>query len=66
MCEYRRTFKGLRADHGGLRQVDVAKKLGIAMASYNGIEQFVDDPAIVESIEDLYGIKIKIEISEAE
>lgn len=61
----RRTMKGLRADNGNLRQIDAARLLNLNSATYNGIEQFVDDPAVVEAIEKLYGVKIEVTITEA-
>lgn len=63
---YRRTLKGLRADHGGIRQHDAAKMLGLSTPAYNVIEQFVDDPSIADAIGNLYGVVIKVSITNAE
>jgi len=64
MEKRRRTLKGIRADHGNMRQTDAAKEIGIAQTSYNAIEQFVDDPSIAEAIGKLYGVKIEVSITE--
>ena len=66
MEKHRRTLKGIRADHGSMRQADAAKKIGIAQASYNAIEQFVDDPSTAEAIGKLFGVKIEVSITDAE
>ena len=63
---YRRTLKGLRADRGNMRQKDVAKELGINSPAYTVIEQFVDDPSTADAIGKLFGVKIEVNIVEAE
>lgn len=62
----RRTLKGIRADLGKLTQTDAAEKLGMKLSVYNAIEQFVDDPSIAEAIGKLYGVKIEVNITNAE
>ncbi len=64
--QYRRTLKGLRADHGDIRQKDVAEKLGINGPAYTVIEQFVDDPSTANAIGKLFGVKIEVSITDAE
>ncbi len=65
MSARRRTLKGIRADLGGMKQADAAKKLGMHQTVYCMIEQFVDDPSIAEAIGKLYGVKIEVVISDA-
>lgn len=66
MGAYKRTLKGIRADRGGLSQTAVAKELSMNQSVYNAIEQFVDDPSIADAIGKLYGVNIKIIITDAE
>lgn len=62
MSGYRRTLRGIRADHGGMSQSDAAKKLGMHLSVYNAIEQFVDDPSAADAIGKLFGVKIEVTI----
>ena len=66
MKKARRTLRGLRADHGNMRQTDVAKEIGIAGPWYSIIEQFVDDPATANALGKLFGVKIEVTIKDAE
>ena len=58
----RRTLKGIRADLG-MNQTDASKVLGMNLASYSAIEQFIDDPAKAEAISKLYGVKIEVTVT---
>lgn len=53
-----RTLKGLRAD-AGKTQAEIAKKLGINQATFNGMENL--DKEMCAKLAKLYGVK-KVEV----